>query len=94
MSLKQESDKSELQNLYQKNRLFDNEKVDGNDSRKLINRVPFFVSLLAVLIIFIDLGFVHNNALRIIFNIYYNVVILSILFYYLHCYWYYSTMFG
>jgi len=76
MSLKQESDKSELQNLYQKNRLFDNEKVDGNDSRKLINRVPFFVSLLAVLIIFIDLGFVHNNALRIIFNIYYNVVLL------------------
>lgn len=75
MSFKQESDKSGQWSSYNKNILFDDKEEKGIRSHKLIHSLPFFISLLAVLIIIIDLGFLHNNTLRIIFNIYYNVVL-------------------
>ncbi|MFA6839154.1 MAG: hypothetical protein WCR12_09985, partial [Dysgonamonadaceae bacterium] len=76
MSFKQVSDKSGQRSSYNKDILFDNKEEKRIRSHKLIHSLPFFTSLLAVLIIIIDLGFLHNNTLRIIFNIYYNVVLL------------------
>ena len=76
MSFVQKPTDSGQQKLSRKEFSFDGDEKKKKNLHRFRNMLPFVAASVAVLIIIIDMGFQPNNALRTLFNVYYDIVLL------------------